>query len=322
MKKNVMMRVASALLVAVLLTTCSISGTFAKYVTTNSAEDSARVAKFGVVIQADGSLYGDNYGTGTLSVPTIEADKTLLSVDADAKAVAPGTQSDEGLTFSINGTPEVRTKLDVTIAVENIYLTAGKYAVMVKAPTVSETSFKADTYYVKDAVGVYTLAAGGTYSDSTEYYTMEDFVNLTSTYYPVVYAADVTGDIGDDTINLIAADYAKKFNGNAAVTGSLTAGKTTYAVSKEYDPNFNYAGLDVAGDKLTWAWAIEQATDATMYNGADTILANLMYGTLTDAEVVKVDTQIKAPTAAAGSDLNDYHLNTSFDIEITVTQID
>lgn len=47
MKKNKMMRVASALLVAVLLTTCAISGTFAKYVTSVESQDSARVANWG-----------------------------------------------------------------------------------------------------------------------------------------------------------------------------------------------------------------------------------------------------------------------------------
>ena len=46
MKKNKMMRIASALLVAVILTTCAISGTFAKYVTSTPGSDSARVAKF------------------------------------------------------------------------------------------------------------------------------------------------------------------------------------------------------------------------------------------------------------------------------------
>ena len=47
MKKNTMMRVASALLVAVLLTTCAISGTFAKYVSSAETSDTARVAKWG-----------------------------------------------------------------------------------------------------------------------------------------------------------------------------------------------------------------------------------------------------------------------------------
>ena len=43
-----MKKFISLLLVAVMLTTCVISGTFAKYVTKDSANDSARVAKFGV----------------------------------------------------------------------------------------------------------------------------------------------------------------------------------------------------------------------------------------------------------------------------------
>ena len=48
MKKNVMMRVASALLVAVLMTTCAISGTFAKYTSSKTDSDSARVAVWGL----------------------------------------------------------------------------------------------------------------------------------------------------------------------------------------------------------------------------------------------------------------------------------
>lgn len=47
MKKNKMMRLASALLVLVLLTTCAISGTFAKYTSTANGEDTARVAYWG-----------------------------------------------------------------------------------------------------------------------------------------------------------------------------------------------------------------------------------------------------------------------------------
>lgn len=50
MKKNKIMRIASVLLVAVILTTCAISGTFAKYVTSGSGSDTARVAKFGVTV--------------------------------------------------------------------------------------------------------------------------------------------------------------------------------------------------------------------------------------------------------------------------------
>lgn len=48
MKKNKVMRIASVLLVAVLLSTCAISGTFAKYTTTQKAESTARVAKWDI----------------------------------------------------------------------------------------------------------------------------------------------------------------------------------------------------------------------------------------------------------------------------------
>ena len=61
MKKNRMMRLASVLLVLTLLSTSVISGTFAKYVTSDQASDTARVAKFGVVVSASGSLFGTDY---------------------------------------------------------------------------------------------------------------------------------------------------------------------------------------------------------------------------------------------------------------------
>lgn len=47
MKKNKMMRLASVLLVLVLMTTCVIGGTFAKYTTSATSSDSARVAYWG-----------------------------------------------------------------------------------------------------------------------------------------------------------------------------------------------------------------------------------------------------------------------------------
>ena len=64
MKKNRMMRAASALLVAVLMTTCTISGTFAKYTTSATGSDAARVANWG--FESDGvlaleDLFTDNY---------------------------------------------------------------------------------------------------------------------------------------------------------------------------------------------------------------------------------------------------------------------
>ena len=48
--KNYLMRIASILFIVTLISTCCVSGTFAKYVTSASASDTARVAKWGVSI--------------------------------------------------------------------------------------------------------------------------------------------------------------------------------------------------------------------------------------------------------------------------------
>lgn len=105
MKKNVMMRLASFLLIAVLITTCSISGTYAKYVTSGSGEDSARVAKFGVNVVASNDIFSDTYvdeANGNI------AGTTSLTVDSDNgdNVVAPGTKGSMAA-LSITGTPEV-----------------------------------------------------------------------------------------------------------------------------------------------------------------------------------------------------------------------
>lgn len=103
MKKNVMMRVASVLLVAVMLTTCAISGTFAKYVTDGTATDSARVAKWGVTVE--GKLAEDN----VMFKKTYD-ETGSVTVESTVDVVAPGT-SGTLTAFDVSGTPEV----DVTV---------------------------------------------------------------------------------------------------------------------------------------------------------------------------------------------------------------
>ena len=115
MKKNRMMRVASALLVAVLLSTCAISGTFAKYVTSDSGSDTARVAKFGVTVTAAGSLYGKDYVDFATGNTPGSTNLTVVSSDTD-KLVAPGTESlDNGMTFTVSGKPEVKVQVTVDV---------------------------------------------------------------------------------------------------------------------------------------------------------------------------------------------------------------
>lgn len=63
MKKNKMMRAATGMLIAALLTTSVISGTFAKYTTSVSAEDKAVVAKWSVKATVGGNAFGDSSKT-------------------------------------------------------------------------------------------------------------------------------------------------------------------------------------------------------------------------------------------------------------------
>ena len=86
MKKNAMLKIAAVLLVAVLLTTCAISSTFAKYASEGgSFTDGARVAKWGVTVttklDASQSGFKTEYKDGNKWVKTRESDNV----------VAPGT---------------------------------------------------------------------------------------------------------------------------------------------------------------------------------------------------------------------------------------
>lgn len=118
MKRNKMMRIAAVLLVVTLLSTVAISGTFAKYVTKAAADDSARVAKWGVVVTTESGLFSDTYEAEDADY--VAAGGTL-SVDAadDKNVVAPGTKGD-GFTANISGKPEVATRFALKVYLSDL----------------------------------------------------------------------------------------------------------------------------------------------------------------------------------------------------------
>ncbi len=129
MKKNKFMRIASVMLMLCVITTCAISGTFAKYTTSEGANDSARVAKWGVVITTEGTLFAEQYKDAPVAADN--ADNITVQV-ADAatveqNVVAPGTKNDTGITFVIDGTAEVDLSLTIAVVVSDISLAAGTY---------------------------------------------------------------------------------------------------------------------------------------------------------------------------------------------------
>ena len=105
MKQNKIFRLSAILLVLTLLSTCVISGTFAKYTTAKSATDSATVAAWGIelTVEGDNTLYDDS--------------KTGDEVSAVVKAnnlAAPGTYQ-KLATVTLTGTPEVAYKITVVV---------------------------------------------------------------------------------------------------------------------------------------------------------------------------------------------------------------
>ena len=92
-------------LVAVLSLTF-VSSTFAKYTTNDSAEDTARVAKWGVSFAAvtkDNKEYGL---TAVADLSQLDSQDTQISTVADAKLLAPGAKVNLAF-FEISGKPEV-----------------------------------------------------------------------------------------------------------------------------------------------------------------------------------------------------------------------
>lgn len=88
MKKNKMMRIASVLLIAVLMTTCAISGTFAKYVSEATGADTARVAKWAFNVGAANIAQTNTFVFDLFSYTDDHVD---VDGSGSEKVIAPGT---------------------------------------------------------------------------------------------------------------------------------------------------------------------------------------------------------------------------------------
>ena len=206
MKKNRMMRLASGLLVAVLITTSTISGTFAKYTTSGTATDSARVAKFGVTVTgetaATNEMFVNEYKNG--------AD---ITVQSTVDVVAPGT-SGTMTAFDIAGVPEV----DVVVKYENVALTLENW-------TTTGTDFYCPLVFKvtnNTATPVVTTVDGKNYPDDKAGFVaaVKAAVESVSLVYDVEAASDLANAENDLTINwewVFEGDNAKDtIIGNAA----------------------------------------------------------------------------------------------------------
>ena len=108
-KKNWTLRAAVLMLALVLITSCFVGGTFAKYVTSGSGTDSARVA----------NVFAKEYDTNDQTVVGTIA-KSVISTD---KVVAPGTTSNgDFVAATITGTPEVAVRVSYKLDAASLQL--------------------------------------------------------------------------------------------------------------------------------------------------------------------------------------------------------
>lgn len=115
-KKNRTLRAAVLMLALVLITSCFVGGTFAKYVTSGEAGDNARVAKWGVSITAHdtGDVFAKEYDA-------IAGQDNTVIAGGEYKVIAPGTKKDNAALVTLSGKPEV--SVQVTYNAEHFSLT-------------------------------------------------------------------------------------------------------------------------------------------------------------------------------------------------------
>lgn len=232
MKKNKSMRAAGGLMIATMLTTSIVSGTYAKYVTLGTAKDTARVAKFGVEVKAEGSLFGKNYLAATDNTPTdADAGITVKSENSD-NLVAPGTKNNTGLSFSITGTPEVdvNVKIEVANTSADIFLKEGTYPNMTTSADDDNFELAADYYPI-----IYTLTQEGKTPVKGNLQAIKNALNTNQNYEA---GANLADSLGNFTLTWEWAFEQEKDEADTLL-GDLAAGTATEVATEAYNLNAN-----------------------------------------------------------------------------------
>lgn len=296
MKKNVFLKLASALLVLCLASTCAIGTTFAKYTTADSAADTARVAKWGITVSTSGTLFGKFYqGTTDDSITdssiNVASSASLLGTE---NVVAPGTKNFTGFQVKLSGQPEVQYEVSASATgIKDIVLRQGSYGVMVKVNGLNAAT-NLNGLYSFDGTTTYTKITTDILWTSGDYYELHDAADVsTGDYYPIKWSIAHTGADGVYTATNATNLETVVNNWVTAIDG--IAGNANNLLEASYT--------------LTWEWPWENN------NAADTILGNLM----ASVDGIVKTTDAGATYVAIGT--GDYNLNINFNISVGVDQV-
>lgn len=222
------MRVAGLLLALVLVTSCFVGGTFAKYVTSGDSTDSARVAKFGVTVNANGTVFAEEYKDPADKTVTVKSVGAMTVGGKDYKnLVAPGTKG-ELVKAVLSGTPEVSVRVHYTAEVS-----LGDSWVYKSAPDAPGEFYCPLTIKINN-----TAIEGASYKSKQA---LEDAIAGAINGYSKIYAPNtVLGDQGDDALKISwawafetaggANDVKDTYLGDQAADGNpgtITVGLTT-----------------------------------------------------------------------------------------------
>ena len=305
-KSNKALRAALVLCVLALFCAAFVGATFAKYVTADQADDTARAAKWGISLSIGGTLFGPAYdvtGAGLTNDRIVATGTATATVDSDAgdDVVAPGTKNDVGFTVALNGDPEVDYTVEADfngVEIKDIYLKAGKWATMVPAYGLTAENFTTGYYASEDDGATFRAAIVDDLDDpDVDIYELHDAFTLDADYYPLVWDVDEDSTDAPDvtlTSNLVEIANEIKTNLNN-VDGSADA-----AVDYKY--------------VLTWDWAFDGVNDP-----ADTAIGNLAANNA-DAIVVFCAAGVDPVVYAAATTAN-YNLTVAFGLDVTVTQV-
>lgn len=227
-KKHWTLRAAGLLFALVLITSCFVSGTFAKYVTTGGGHESARVAKFGVTMSvANDKAFKQTYDTDNDSISGTISKSVEYSGNGDENLVAPGTKGSEPVVLSIKGTPEVAVNVKIAAEGHNVFLKAGEYLNLTTAADGDKFNLATDYYPI-----TYTLTKNGAAAPvvTGKLDAIIDYLNGLSKDYPA--NTDLTSAIGELTLSwewkfddtIANKDQADTLLGTLAASGPNSLG--------------------------------------------------------------------------------------------------
>ena len=281
-KKNVLMRSAGLLLALVLVTSCFVGSTFAKYTTAADATESARVAKFGVEVSISGGAFETSYNRDTAT----SIAKTVVSSNGD-KLAAPGTQDENAVTFTIKGAPETAVRVQVGMDnMQDIVLKKGAYRDYTKAPY------------------------NGTFQVPTDYHPIAFYLKKGDQVVVAGTLDDINGYLRSA---YVSGDYQANTN-----LGTELCSRGGYPTS---GGGYSSNSTDTTGVyTLYWHWVYEH-NNAYFTGGdaADTLLGNLAVDAGTYAAGGKWN---QTAGAFGDMTAADYNTDVAFKLTISVTQID